>query len=74
VINYEITDVFGAEVTDDFEYTSDLFFIAGGITFMFTDRLGVDLRLSRALTNLNAQEGAGTLISRNITVRALYEF
>jgi len=74
VINYEITDVFGAEVTDDFEYASDLFFIAGGITFMFTDRFGADLRLSRALTNLNAQEGAGTLISRNITVRALYEF
>jgi len=74
VINYTVTDIAGEDATEQFQYASDLFFITGGVTFMFTERFGADFRMSRALTNLNANDDDGRLVSRNITVRALYEF
>ncbi len=74
LISYSITDNAGSDVTDQFDYRPDQFFILGGFTFMFTEQAGIDLRLSRALTNLNREPGTGTLVSRNITVRLLYEF
>ena len=74
LINYTITDIFGADVTDQFEFRDDLIFVTGGVSFLFTDQFGLDLRLARALSNLRAEEGAGTFISRNIMIRALYEF
>ncbi len=74
LIQYRVIDNTGSDVSDQFTYQPDQFFILGGLTFLFTDHAGIDLRLSRALTNLQGMEGGGRLTSRNITVRFLYEF
>jgi hypothetical protein len=74
LIQYRVIDNTGSDVSDQFTYQPDQFFLLGGLTFLFTDHVGLDLRLSRALTDLQGMEGGGRLTSRNITVRFLYEF
>jgi len=73
LIQYRVIDNTGSEVSDQFTYQPDQFFLLGGFTFLFTEKAGLDFRLSRALTNLQGMEGGGRLTSRNITVRFLYE-
>ena len=72
LINFEAISVTGEDVSDAQSFNSDIFAIALGATFEFSDRWGMLVRWSKALTDLQADPGAGTLIGRNISLRAVY--
>ena len=74
VISSKVVDIFGEDVTDTQNYNSNLFLVVVGATYYFNEHIGLNAGWSKALNNLQAEEGAGKLISRNIILRGVYLF
>lgn len=73
LINYSAEDIFGEDITDQQNYNDNVFQVVAGVTFRFSERFGLNVRWSRQLNNLQAEEGAGTYIARAIGIRGLYK-
>jgi len=74
LINFKVEDVFGEDVSDSQTFNEDLFLAIVSATFYFDEHFGLNLGWSKALNNLQAEEGAGKLISRNVIVKGVYMF
>lgn len=71
LISYRAESVIGEDLTDTETYRDDLYFWIVGATYYFNDRWGLNVRWSRALVDLETQEGK-TLLGRNLGIRLLY--
>lgn len=74
LINFKAEDVFGEDVSDTQSFNENLFLAIVSATFYFDEHFGLNVGWSRALNNLQAEGGAGRLISRNVIVRGVYMF
>jgi len=74
VINYYVEDVFGEDITDLADYNENLFQFIIGASFFFNDHVGLNVNWSKSLNNLQAEAGAGTLLTRNVQIRSMYLF
>jgi len=72
LINFTVEDVFGEDVTELQDYNENLFQVAVGVSFHFSDRFGLNVRWSRQINNLQADSAAGTYIARAVGIRGLY--
>lgn len=71
LISYRAISPLGEDLTDTETYRNDLYFWIVGATYYFSDRWGLNVRWSRALVDLERQEGK-TLLGRNLGIRLLY--
>ncbi|MEL7378146.1 MAG: porin family protein, partial [Bacteroidota bacterium] len=74
LINYEIIDIAGEVVTDDFELRENIINFQVGATYFVSERLGVNFRYSRNLTRLDTDNNPNTFNWRNfaLTFRFVY--
>ncbi len=84
LINYEIIDYTGEDVTEDIPVKEDLVsFIIGG-TFFFQENLGINVQWAKWINNLRVGDPdapgpiqgqeSGKFIGRTVTIRAIYMF
>ena len=66
LINYEIIDIGGETVTEDFQLRENMVNIQLGATYFLTDRFGLNFRWSRNLINLD--QDPNTLNWRNFAL------
>ncbi len=74
LINYEVTDALGVDITDLENYQDSLVSVVISGTFNFTEHIGLNVRWSRGLNNIRVDEDRDQLISRVIGVRGIYTF
>lgn len=74
LISYKVEDIFGEDVTEMQDYNENLLAVILSATYYFNENIGLNIGWSKALTDLQAQDGAGTLISRNLHFRTIYLF
>lgn len=72
LIDYRVEDVFGSDITAAQDYQESLFQVLIGVTFHFSEKVGLDVRWSRQINNLQKNSDAGTFIARAISIRGLY--
>ena len=72
VIDFRVRDALGGDVTDLQNYRNSLLLGIVSATYYFREDLGISIGWSKALTNLQADKAAGTLIARNVHVRMIY--
>lgn len=74
LISYRVEDIFGADVTDSQDYAPNQLLFAVGATYFFTPAVGLNIGWNKAISNLQADSGAGRFIGRNIQVRGVFLF
>jgi hypothetical protein len=74
LINYSVTDRTGIDITDDQTYDPNMFSFALASTFFFTKNLGLNIRWSRSITDIQADNRDSSFIDRTVAVRAVYMF
>lgn len=74
LISYKVEDVFGDDVSDIQEFNENLLAVVLSATYYFNENIGLNIGWSKALTDLQARDGAGALISRNLHFRTIYLF
>ncbi|MEM8582723.1 MAG: porin family protein [Bacteroidota bacterium] len=74
LINYEIIDIAGENVSEDFELRENILNLQLGATYYISDRLGINFRYSRNLTRLDTDNNPNTFNWRNyaLTFRFVY--
>jgi hypothetical protein len=72
LINFQVIDALGGDVTDLQSFNENIFSLVLGGTYYFRDNMGIEVRWFRALNNLQQQEGAGTWIGRSLSFRLIY--
>ncbi len=72
IINFEATDVFGADITENQDFQEDLLLMNLSVGYQINENLLLDVRWSKYLTNLQADSRAGTFLGRNIAIRGIY--
>lgn len=71
LISYRAESPIGEDLTDTETYRDDLYFWIVGATYYFQERWGLNVRWSRALVDLELQEGK-TLLGRNLGIRLIF--
>lgn len=72
LINFRAESTIGEDLTNTETYREDLYFWIIGATYYFNEeRWGLNVRWSRALVDLELQEGK-TLLGRNLGIRLIY--
>lgn len=74
LIDYQIIDSLGNDVTDLQMYNENLFSLVFGGTYYFREKAGFEVRWSRALNDLQKQEGASSLFGRSLSLRLIFLF
>lgn len=74
LINYKTIDFTGEDVTDLQDYNTSVLSWIADVSFFFHENLGLNVRWARNFTSIRADEGAGRLIGKYITIRGLYVF
>lgn len=74
LINFEVIDFTGVDITDQQDFNENMLSLALGAIYYFNEDIGFEIRWNRALTDLQAQDGAGTFIGRTIGVKLIYLF
>ncbi|MEN0005952.1 MAG: outer membrane beta-barrel protein [Bacteroidota bacterium] len=74
LINFTTIDRTGLDITDGQTYSPDIFSFALGATFFFTENIGLNIRWSRSMTDIQANVNDSSFIDRTVTVRGVYEF
>lgn len=74
LINYKVIDLSGADVTDSQNYATNIISWAGDLTFFFKENLGLNVRWAKNLNSIKADNEAGRLIGRIISIRGIYMF
>ncbi len=72
LINYSAKDVIGGDLTDDTFLRDNILSLALGLTYLFNEKWGIDFIWNKSLTNVQAEEGANTFITRNLSFRLIY--
>jgi hypothetical protein len=72
LINYKIEDAGGADITEDIPFREDLLNFQVGVTLYLRPNFGLNLRWSKHLTDLEANDGNLILKGRSISIRAVY--
>lgn len=72
LVNYQVEDVLGNDITELEEYRPDMFSIVFGGTFFFSEDWGLNIRWSKYLTDLRADPDDTTLLGRNVGIRLFY--
>ena len=81
IINYEIIDILGEDITEQVPLSADVFSIIIDGSFHFTDNWALNIRWSRWLNNIREDDimfipggESGQFIGKNVTVRGIYTF
>jgi hypothetical protein len=74
LINYKVKDIFGDDVTELQDFNENLLAVILSATYYFNENIGLNIGWSKAITDLQAREGAGALIGRNLHFRTIYLF
>ncbi len=72
LINYEVEDVLGTDITDLESFDPNVLSIVFGATYLFSEKWGFNVRWSRYLTNLRANPDDGRFTGLNVGVRLYY--
>ncbi len=74
LINFKVIDFTGVDISDQQDFNENMLSLALGAIYYFNEDVGFEIRWNRALTDLQAQDGAGTFIGRTIGVKLIYLF
>lgn len=74
IINYKIIDYSGADISEFQLLEPDVFSLVLGVTFNFNEHVGMDVRWSRYLNNIQADKEDAPFFGRLIGIRCLYTF
>lgn len=74
LINAKVIDILGEDVTDTQSYQDNNLFVVLGATYFFSDRIGLNIGWSKAITNQQAQPGNNRLLGKNLIIRGVYAF
>lgn len=74
LINFEVIDFTGLDISDQQNYNENIFSLQLGATYYFSEKAGFEIRWIRALNDLQAEENASSLIGRTVSVRGIYLF
>ncbi|WP_187271177.1 outer membrane beta-barrel protein [Neolewinella aurantiaca] len=73
LFSYTIISSGGEDITAATPLNSDLLAIKAGVTFFLTERLGLNMRFSKHLTNIDPDQSLNTSFKgKSISVRAVY--
>lgn len=72
LINFRVEDVTGADLTAENAFAEDILSIQLGATIYLQPQLGLNVRWSKYLSNLEQQEGRNRLLGRTLSFRLLY--
>ena len=73
LIDYSVNDFVEGDVTESFDFNSDIFSFIVGATYYFRENFGLNIRWSNTLSNIQADPDATRLIDRTIGIRFLYQ-
>lgn len=73
LINFQVTDSAGEDITAETPFNEDLFALKLGVTIYFTPKVGFNFRWSKHLNTL-LENDAPRLKGRTISLRAVYTF
>ena len=62
------------DVSDLQNYDTDIFTWVADVSFFFQENLGLNVRWSRNINSIRADEGSGRLIGKFVTIRGIYIF
>ncbi len=74
LINFEVIDFTGFDISDQQNFNEDIFSLQLGATYYFNEKAGFEIRWIRTLNDLQAEENASSLIGRTISIRGIYLF
>ena len=74
MINFKAVDSLGTDVTDLQDYNPNLISWLGDVVFFFEENIGLNVRWSVNINSVRADEGAGRLAGRIVTIRGIYMF
>lgn len=73
LFDYTVISSAGEDITDATPLNTDLLAIKAGVTFFLTERLGLNMRFSRHLTDIDPDNTLNTSFKgKSISVRAVY--
>lgn len=72
LVDYQVIDALGGDVTDLQTFNEDLFSLVFGGTYYFREKAGFEVRWFRALNDLQKKGGDNSLIGRSISFRLIY--
>lgn len=73
LMNFEVIDVVGTDVSDLQNFNADIFSGILGVTYYFNDHIGLNVRWSKYFNDM-AGENDNQLIGRVIGIRGIYMF
>ncbi len=73
LFSYKLKDYNGEDVTDTYDFRSNVFSFFGGATYEINDNVGIDIRWGRA-TNIQADSGATKFRGKTLAIRGIYLF
>lgn len=74
LIDYTTIDFTGEDVSDLQNYSTDIVTWVGDVNFFFQENIALNVRWSKNINSIRADEGAGRLIGKFVTVRGIYLF
>jgi hypothetical protein len=80
VINYEIIDVTGEDVSDQIPFSPNIYSVVLGVSFRLNEDWAIEFRWSRWMNNIREDDivmipgGEGKFFGRNLTFRGAYTF
>ncbi len=72
LIDFRVEDISGADLTSESNFAEDIVAIQLGATLYFQPRLGLNVRWSKYLNDLEQEAGRNSLRGRTLSVRLLY--
>lgn len=72
LINYRVEDVTGEDITDLVTYRPDIISINFGGTIYFRPEMGLNVRWSKYLTDLEGDPANDRLLGRTVSIRLIY--
>lgn len=72
LIDAEIIDITGVNVTDNIELNQGILSYIVGVTYFSNEKLGFNFRWFKALNDLQAKEGTNKWLGRSFSLRILY--
>lgn len=72
LINYEIIDVAGEDLSDIILLRDNIFSMALGATYYFNDRFGLEFLWTKSLNDIRADKDADAFLVRDLTFRMVF--
>lgn len=72
LIDYQVIDALGGDVTDLQTFNENLFSVVFSGTYYFRENMGFEVRWFRALNDLQKKEGDNALFGRSLSLRLVY--